>query len=293
MSDPNLPPAAWFPDPDVPGRQRYWDGTQWTDHSAPGPTLNTVENQTSANEAAAKKKRTALWVTLGAVGAVLLLFVIVGSIGAANQRLDVAADPTPTTSEPIESDSATPSPSAEPTSEPEPEPPPAAVPTQEIPGSGDNVIPVSLSAPAVISFWCGDCASNTVLKTDGQESLLVNTIGAYSGSHLVNIYDGSVINMLTVESEGNWIIGIRDLSTITPTTGAVTGHGDSVVYMADTFRAAAITNTGEGNFAVWGYGGSGSELAVNTIGSYQGTVELTGPGFIQVNSEGDWTITPQ
>jgi hypothetical protein len=63
--------------------------------------------------------------------------------------------------------------------------------------------------------------------------------------------------------------------------------------MADSFESAAITNVGESNFTVWGYGGSSSELAVNTIGSYQGTVELTGPGFIQVNSEGDWSITPQ
>jgi hypothetical protein len=24
--------AGWLPDPEVPGRLRYWDGTQWTDH---------------------------------------------------------------------------------------------------------------------------------------------------------------------------------------------------------------------------------------------------------------------
>ncbi len=34
MSD--LPPANWYPDPEVPGQQRYWDGTQWTEHRAPG-----------------------------------------------------------------------------------------------------------------------------------------------------------------------------------------------------------------------------------------------------------------
>lgn len=30
-----LPPANWYPDPEVPGQQRYWDGTQWTEHRAP------------------------------------------------------------------------------------------------------------------------------------------------------------------------------------------------------------------------------------------------------------------
>ena len=29
-------PAApgWYPDPEQPGQQRYWDGTQWTDQTA-------------------------------------------------------------------------------------------------------------------------------------------------------------------------------------------------------------------------------------------------------------------
>ena len=33
-------PAGWYPDPEVPGGQRYWDGTQWTEDRqalAPAP----------------------------------------------------------------------------------------------------------------------------------------------------------------------------------------------------------------------------------------------------------------
>lgn len=29
-------PADWYPDPDVRGRMRYWDGTTWTEHTADG-----------------------------------------------------------------------------------------------------------------------------------------------------------------------------------------------------------------------------------------------------------------
>jgi uncharacterized Tic20 family protein len=27
---------GWYPDPNAPGTQRWWDGTQWTTHTAPG-----------------------------------------------------------------------------------------------------------------------------------------------------------------------------------------------------------------------------------------------------------------
>jgi uncharacterized RDD family membrane protein YckC len=29
-------PPGWYPDPDAGGGQRWWDGQQWTEHSAPG-----------------------------------------------------------------------------------------------------------------------------------------------------------------------------------------------------------------------------------------------------------------
>ncbi|MDH6181280.1 hypothetical protein M2152_001462 [Microbacteriaceae bacterium SG_E_30_P1] len=34
MTNPTTPnvPAAWYPDPAGSGRQRWWDGTQWTEH---------------------------------------------------------------------------------------------------------------------------------------------------------------------------------------------------------------------------------------------------------------------
>jgi hypothetical protein len=28
-------PAGWYADTNLPGMQRYWDGTRWTDHTAP------------------------------------------------------------------------------------------------------------------------------------------------------------------------------------------------------------------------------------------------------------------
>jgi hypothetical protein len=28
----STPPADWYPDPEVPGQMRYWDGSAWTQH---------------------------------------------------------------------------------------------------------------------------------------------------------------------------------------------------------------------------------------------------------------------
>jgi uncharacterized RDD family membrane protein YckC len=31
-------PAGWYPDPSIPGQQRYWDGNAWTEHTTPDPS---------------------------------------------------------------------------------------------------------------------------------------------------------------------------------------------------------------------------------------------------------------
>lgn len=173
-------------------------------------------------------------------------------------------------------------------------PPAPKVATQTFTGTGDDIKTANLSgAPAIVTFNCELCAHNTVLKTNGSDSLLVNTIGAYAGNHIVDTSKGSATSEFTIQATGNWTLTIADISTIAPSSGVASGHGDQVVFLPGKTTKAAITNQGEHNFVVKGFGGSYAELAVNVIGSYSGTVKLTGPGFVQVLSSGDWTITPQ
>lgn len=204
-----------------------------------------------------------------------------------------AAEPAASTAPVAPSTSAAPStPAAAKTTAP-PAPPAPKVTTQTFTGVGDDIKTADLAGePAIVTFTCEQCGGNTVLKTNGRDSLLVNTIGAYSGKHLVDTASTSVTSEFEINATGAWTLTIEDISTIPASSGAVSGHGDQVVRLSGKSTKATITNQGEGNFVVKGYGGSRSELAVNEIGSYSGTVKLTGPGFVQVNSEGDWTITP-
>lgn len=34
LPTPATAPSGWYPDPNAPGTQRYWDGSQWTEHAA-------------------------------------------------------------------------------------------------------------------------------------------------------------------------------------------------------------------------------------------------------------------
>lgn len=62
-------PAAWYPDLQVPGQQRYWDGTAWTDHVAP----------------LGKKTHPVRWaIAVGVAFAVIMAVVIVNKINTGN-----------------------------------------------------------------------------------------------------------------------------------------------------------------------------------------------------------------
>lgn len=177
-------------------------------------------------------------------------------------------------------------PSAEPSSE--------AFARQEFSGSGDMVQEVGeITELVVVTFSCDSCTRNTVVRSNGDESLLVNTIGAYSGSHAINLYDDSMTTRFEIEATGDWTLVLDDIESIPAYDAAAAGTGDTVFFMSSDFYAAEIKNDGDRNFTVHAYGTGDSPLIVNEIGAYSGVKAMTGPALIQVVSTGDWSITPQ
>jgi hypothetical protein len=175
---------------------------------------------------------------------------------------------------------------------PAPEPPPTPIVYE---GKGDDV--VTLQKPegvAVLDFECGRCSQNVIVKTDGADLLLVNTIGAYKGRHLIDASSTSRTGTLTITAKGSWKITVTPgLSALRRSDGqAISGAGDDVVLVAASTSKAAVTYRGEQNFIVEVIGQYTSDLPINEIGSYQGTVPLRGPAVVMVTSSGDWSITP-
>lgn len=154
-------------------------------------------------------------------------------------------------------------------------------------GTGDDVITIETPTDggAVLEFTCETCSGNTVVKSS---DLLVNEIGAYSGSHIIPNTDKE----LEIQADGDWTVTVSSLADVSNSGASANGSGDSVILLGDEVTKAAISHEGQGNFVVRVYGitTGDADLAVNEIGSYSGTVRLSGPAFVQVKADGQWSI---
>ena len=166
---------------------------------------------------------------------------------------------------------------------------------QTFSGSGDDVIelPAAVKAGFITAEYAGE--SNFVIwsldTSLAQSGLLVNTIGSYSGlSEFGFSYGSKKTKAFEVTAEGDWSITVRPISSAPKLTSS--GSGDGVFKYSGGVPLWKITHSGDSNFIVWQYCTSGrSNLVVNTIGAYRGTVRgLSGTCVVAVSSEGAWTI---
>jgi hypothetical protein len=140
----------------------------------------------------------------------------------------------------------------------------------------------------------GQGGGNFVVKgVDGDQDLLVNVIGSYSGSVLMDVNGGNT-TQLQVTATGPWSITLADpRSAPALNPGANSGTGDTVlVYQGAAGKATIDGPPVNDNFIVQEYSNDGDDLLVNEIGAYHGTVPLhQGPALIAVKAGGTWSIT--
>jgi hypothetical protein len=170
-------------------------------------------------------------------------------------------------------------------------------------GSGDKVIkfttPADSAAIATFAYAGSGNFVVTSLAADGSENdLLVNTIGAYSGTVLFDAQSGEHSVALKIEATGAWTGKIQPTSAAPVWNGKtkLTGKGDEAIRVspaASGLTVLTVAGTGQGNLVVIGYSPDGQDLMVNEIGKYSGQVQLAdGSFFLTIESDGPWTISP-
>jgi hypothetical protein len=147
-------------------------------------------------------------------------------------------------------------------------------------GAGVGVITLTHAGGSNFSVWTLDASLE-------QLDLVVNTIGSYSGT----VLDGLGASSLEINADGNWTIETRQITDVQHFAATISGTGDAVVFYEGPTTAATLSNDGASNFAVWAHTGADSDLVVNEIGPYSGTVRLPGPALLAITAEGAWAIT--
>ena len=188
-----------------------------------------------------------------------------------------------------------------PTRTPKPTLTPTPVPQLiELSGTGDMIVDVNKGDwPGTIHCVYNGQSNFVVINYDADGNyldLLVNTIGRYDGTRLIDIKTREHTARLEVQASGGWIITIYPLVPeyvqMMNIPGTYSGIGDNVVVLVGgTPDVGTFDHQGDSNFVVISYGTEGSDLLVNDIGNYHGqAIVPKGTVLFEIQADGAWTI---
>jgi hypothetical protein len=252
----------------------------------------------------AHRRRSIAGLTLGAVALIIAMVVSSAAAGGnstaepAVQKSGAAATQ-PSETPAAKSESAEPAPTPTEASPTEKATPPApVVPADKVyQGSGDSIVAVELpdgadqvSVATISHTGSHNFAVWSLDSNMEQHDLMVNQIGNYQGTVLFNLQSSNT-SSLQITATGPWTVTLRSIKSLRTFEGAAaSGTGDDVLIYLGKAGAATISHDGQHNFAVWSYGDR-SDLMVNEIGAYNGTVRWSaGPSVVAVSADGNWSI---
>jgi hypothetical protein len=221
----------------------------------------------------------------------------------------VTAGPTDTpapTETPAPTDTPAPTNTPEPTATPAPtdtpEPTATPIPPVVITGNGQTVtdkitLPYEISTVSFTHQGQRNFAVQLYTAESDQPELLVNTIGNYAGTRLLQ---GSSPIFFEITADGAWELTITRLTEDAAAANAQ-GSGDWVTGVFIPAESGPVpyrfTHTGSRNFAVYLHcDGELPDLAQNEIGAVDNEAVIRfgdGPCLWEVQADGDWTIAPK
>ncbi len=168
-------------------------------------------------------------------------------------------------------------------------------------GNGDSIVEVRKVKKSVLVQLSHQDNSNFIVwaadKNASRIDLVANEIGNYSGTVLLNLSPGEVLNYFEVTADGSWLLEVKGLKKAPNWKGkSYSGFGDQVIELKKALSSNTLLNlshTGSSNFIVWTYDNNGKklELKINKIGAYSGQKFLgSRVKYISIQSDGDWTI---
>lgn len=178
-------------------------------------------------------------------------------------------------------------PSPAPTTTPSPGPQPE----EKHSGKGNASVPMAWPARlGFVTFDCPKCSGHVAVNTENE--LIVNDIGPYKGTQWINDMPGRQAKTFTVKANAAWTLTITDergLPVLEPGK-PLSGKSEAVFAVPDAVTSVAVTTKNSGRTAVWVHSGDYSELPVNQLGDYTGSVPVSGPAFVSVEGDGSWTV---
>ncbi len=186
------------------------------------------------------------------------------------------------------------SPSATPTPPPTSTttPPPGPQPVEKHSGKGNASVPTTWPMRlGFVTFDCPKCSGHVAVNTEHE--LIVNDAGPYKGTQWINDMPGYQAKTFTIKANAAWTLTVTDESglPVLEPGKALSGKRDVVFFVPEAVSAVAVTTKGNGNTAVWVHGGDYSDLPVNQLGDYQGSVPVPGPAYVSLEGDGSWTVT--
>jgi hypothetical protein len=155
------------------------------------------------------------------------------------------------------------------------------------PDDGPVLITTTLSGPDT---------NGTIYSLDSSledNDLLVNTIGNYKGTNILDLNDDDSTTRLRIDYPGKWTVTLKPLNSAPEITTAYAGSKDAVlVSRSDSPQILSfVSKSGDSNVTVYWYNSDGEDLLVNDIGKFSGEGAVSaGPGFFVISSDGAWTM---